>query len=209
MTRLHFFVAVLSACLLGACTDGDAPSQAEEIALNASTEKVRPTPDAASRGQSAVVVRLRSDGLNFEEQGPGPRSVVALDFGEDEQAAMEKLSTVFGKSQTGEDEDCGAGPISHADFEVLLANFSDGRFAGYVAKLAQGVEFAGRGNLDLASARFEQLQSRANAERIESTLDGEIVFAGSDGGRIGGFLDGRGDGAPLRAVFAGITCFYR
>ena len=156
-----------------------------------------------------MVVSLRSDGLTLDEQGPGPRTAVALDFGEAEEIAMQKLSTVFGRSQMGEDEDCNAGPVSHADFEVLQANFTDGRFSGYVATMAQGVEFAGRGNVDLGSAPFQQLESRANAERVDSTLEGEITFDGSDGGRIGGFLDGEGEGAPLRSVFAGITCFYR
>ncbi len=193
----------LSACGGGGTAEGDAASFAMP------TEKVTPAPDAASRGRSSVAFALRGDGLTIADQGPGPREAIPLRFGDSEATVMAAVSNVLGQPRTGTDQECGAGPVTAADFGTIQINLRDERFVGYVATMAEGTAFTGAGGSDLSAADLAQLRARAGAQRVDSTLEHEIAFRAADGGRLGGFVESDADAAPLLSVFAGVTCFYR
>ncbi|MDG6078364.1 hypothetical protein E3U23_04055 [Erythrobacter litoralis] len=205
---MRSFVTGLGLILCLSACGGETEEQGAAVVATP-TERVTPTPDAASRGKSAVSLALRSDGVTIIEAGSGSRKTNTIIFGADEVEVISAMSEVLGRPRTGSDAECGAGAVSFADFGSLQVNLRDGHFVGYVATMADGTQFAGVGGEDLSNATFEGLRNRADAEPVESTLDGEIAFSGSDGGRLGGFVEGAGESAPLQSVFAGTTCFYR
>ena len=190
-----------------ACGGGD-HAAVEGSVFPEPVERVTPTPDAASRGQSAVAVELRADGVTIAEQGPGARNAIPLAFGMDRTRLIAALSTVLGPPKLDAREDCGAGPMTFADFGSFTANIQDGTFAGYTATMDDGVRYT-LASFDPANQTLAQLKARVGAEPVESTLENEIVMQTGGGAGIGGFLDREGDDAGLRMVYAGATCFYR
>jgi len=202
--------AVASAGLffLAGCNGGGETEASEDI-FSGPTEKVTPTPDAASRGRSAVEIALRAGGLTIEEHGSEGRGTEVLSFGDDEESVVAAVSRMLGQPQTGTEDDCGDDPVTVAAFDALEILFVDGAFAGYFATMAEGTPFTGPGGLDLSTADFAKLERRVSAERLDSTLDGEVAFGSNREHPFGGFLENESETARLKSVYAGTTCFYR
>ena len=200
---------MFAGCLcLSACGGGGTAGDDADV-FAAPAEKVTPTPDTASRGQSSVAFALRSDGITVEEQGPGPRDAIPLRFGDSEANVVAAISTILGRPRGGAGQECGGGPVVSTDFGSIQINLRDEKFVGYVATMAEGAAFIGPGDSDLSAATLSQLRNRGGAQRVESTLEHEIRFRGADGESLGGFVESTADEAPLLSVFAGVTCFYR
>jgi hypothetical protein len=183
-------VVSLAALALAGCDSGQVPSPAERQQGEAPVQAAAPN-----------VVELRGEGLSA-----GPEAFYfAAGQSEVEAALAEALGAPL---RSGENPECGAGPITFTDFAGgLTAHFQEGRLVGWNWHLAQDgdrpasgvVKLAGEVQVGAARSILEAAPGFAPVEG--STLGEEFAL----GGKIGGFV--KGDAVEM--LYAGTQCFFR
>lgn len=180
MRAIPLFLAGLA---LAACDSGSVPSPTE-----------RSGPQAAEQQVDANAVVLRSDGLNAGAE--------AFFFAAGQNEVQAALSRTLGEpGDSGENSECGAGPLAYADYPGgLTVHFQDGGLVGWNWD-EQSPAISTWGGLAIGADRasIEALDGYAAIE--ESTLGEEFAL----GDRLGGFFE---DGA-LAMLYAGTQCFFR
>lgn len=182
--------ALAAALVLTGCDSGDVPSPAEKL-----EGRVGETPIAAD------VVELRGEGLVAGAE--------AFYFAAGQSEVETALAKVLGPSlRSGENRECGAGPITFTDFAGgLTAQFQKGRLVGWNWHLVQDGDPAARGTIRLAgdvqigSARAVAEAAPGFAPVEDSTLGEEFAL----GQKIGGFVEGD----AVEMLYAGTQCFFR
>lgn len=165
-------------------------------------------PDASASGQpeaqaqiAANSVALRGDGLTAGAES----FFFAAGQAEVETALAKALGP---KLRSGENPECGAGPVTFTDFAGgLTAHFQEGKLVGWNWHLPQDGDAAATGTVSLAGS--VQLGSpRSVVENVPgfaklegSTLGEEFTLSG----KIGGFITGD----RVEMLYAGTQCFFR
>ena len=179
-----------SALALTGCDSGGVPSPAEKL-----------QGEVAQAPLAANAVELRGEGLAVGSE--------AFYFAAGQKEVEAALTKALGPSlRSGENRECGAGPITFTDFAGgLTAHFKNGRFVGWNWHGAQDGDPAATGTIKLAgglqigSARSVIEAAPGFAAVENSTLGEEFAL----GDKIGGFVEG--DVAEM--LYAGTQCFFR
>ncbi len=174
---------------------------AAALALSACDSGKVPSPADRQSGAADVVadvdlqqVTLRGDGLTSGAE--------SFFFAAGETEVKTALTASLGEaSDTGENSECGAGPMAYANYPGgLTVNFQNGSLVGWVL---QGEE-----DTISVSADVEIGTPRAEAEALEryiaiedSTLGEEFVISGD----LAGFIE---DDA-VSMLYSGVQCFFR
>lgn len=183
-------LALAGALVLTGCDSGGVPSPAERI-----------EGEGAQAPLAANAVALRGDGL-----AAGAESFFfAAGQAEVEVALAKALGT---KLRSGENPECGAGPITFADFPGgLTAHFQEGRLVGWNWHLAQDGDTPPSGVVQLAG-KVQVGDARGVAEAApgfalvaDSTLGEEFAL----GDKVGGFITAD----KVEMLYAGTQCFFR
>lgn len=182
--------ALAGALALTACDSGDVPSPAE-----------RQQGDPAQAAVAADMVELRGEGLS----AGGEAFYFAAGQAEVEAALARVLGPVL---RSGENPDCGAGPMTFTDFPGgLTAHFEQGRLVGWNWHAPQDGDAPGRGTVRLAgkvqlgSPRNDLQAAPGFAWFEDSTLGEEFTL----GDKIGGFVADE----KVEMLHAGTQCFFR
>lgn len=179
------------ALVLAGCDSGTAPVPAE----TPESKAVEATPLAAN------AVELRGEGLVAGAE--------AFYFAAGQTEVEAALAKALGpKLRSGENPECGAGPITFTDYAGgLTAHFQQGRLVGWNWHAPQDGDDAGTGTITLAgnvrigSARAVAEAAPGFAPVEDSTLGEEFML----GKAIGGFVEGD----AVEMLYAGTQCFFR
>lgn len=184
------FLALAGAFVLAGCDSGEVPSPAEKL-----EGKTAEAPLAAN------AVELRGEGLAAGAE--------AFYFVAGQKEVEASLAKALGAPlRSGENGECGAGPITFTDFAGgLTAHFQKGRLVGWNWHTAQdgdqpvssAIKLAG--GVQLGSPRSAAEAAPGFAAVKDSTLGEEFAL----GDKIGGFIEGDAVGM----LYAGTQCFFR
>jgi len=183
-------VALASALALAGCNGGGGPEGSE-------------TPEAAASQAPVAVnaVELRGEGLVA-----GPE---AFYFAAGQKEVEASLAKALGAPlRTGDNAECGAGPITFTDFAGgLTVHFQKGSLVGWNWHAPQDGDRAATGTVKLAgpvqlgSARAVVEAAPGFAAVEDSTLGEEFSL----GDKMGGFIEGD----VVEMLYAGTQCFFR
>jgi hypothetical protein len=183
-------LALTGALVLTACDSGEVPSPAE-----------RQQGEAPPQAVAANVVELRSEGLSA-----GAEAFFFAAGQNEVEAALAK--TLGAKLRSGDNEECGAGPMTFTDFAGgLTVHFQDGGLVGWNLHAAQDGDTAANGtvklvgDVQLGSARAVVEAAPGFAAVEGSTLGEEFAL----GEAIGGFIEAD----HVEMLYAGTQCFFR
>ncbi len=181
---------LVGALALTGCDSGGVPSPAEKLQGN-----------EAQAPLAANAVELRGEGMAAGSE--------AFYFAAGQKEVEAALTKALGEPlRSGENGECGAGPVSFTDFAGgLTAHFQKGRLVGWNWHGTQDGDRAAPGTIKLAggvqlgSARSVVEAAPGFAAVEDSTLGEEFAL----GQKIGGFVEG--DVAEM--LYAGTQCFFR
>lgn len=189
MQRWALMTAAAALALVG-CDSGDVPNPADK---RAAEDQTAPLSDNA--------VELRADGLGAATES----FYFAAGRTEVEAALVKALGAV---QRSGENPECGAGPITFTDFAGgLTVHFQEDRLVGWNWHALRDGDATGRGSIKLpgtvqvASARNVVESAPGFAKVEDSTLGEEFAL----GPKIGGFTAGD----KVEMLYAGTQCFFR
>jgi hypothetical protein len=184
------FVLLAGALALAGCDSGEVPSPAE-----------RQRGEAPAAPVAATRVELRSEGLAAGAEA----FYFAAGKAEVEAALARTLGPVL---RSGENRECGAGPVVFTDFAGgLTVHFQDDRLVGWNWRAPQDGDAPATGNVTLQGA-VQLGTARAVVEaapgfaRVEGSTLGEEFALGN---QIGGFIAGD----KVEMLYAGTQCFFR
>lgn len=190
MKNAMALMAAAGALALAGCDSGDVPNPADR---QAAEDQAAPL--------AANAVELRSDGMSAGAES----FFFAAGQTEVEAALVKALGPV---QRSGENPECGAGPITFTDFAGgLTAHFQQGRFVGWNWHVLRDGDAQGSGTIKLpgtaqvGSARSEVEAAPGFAKVDASTLGEEFAL----GPKIGGFIAGD----KVEMLYAGTQCFFR
>jgi hypothetical protein len=186
----YALLALAGALALAGCDSGDVPSPAE-----------RQQGEAAQAPVTANAVELRGDGMSAGAE--------AFYFAAGQQEVEAALAAALGKPlRSGENAECGAGPITFTDFAGgLTAHFQKGRLVGWNWHAPQDGDAPATGTVKLAgevqiSSVRALIEAAPGFSKVEGSTLGEEFALGSN---IGGFI--KGD--VVEMLYAGTQCFFR
>lgn len=183
-------LALAGALALAGCDTGGVPSPAEKL---------------EGKGQEAPIaansVALRLDGLTAGAES----FFFAAGKAEVEAALASALGVAL---RSGENPECGAGPITFTDYAGgLTAHFQEGRLVGWNWHLPQDGDRAASGTIALAGkVQLGTLRAEVEAApgfaKVEGSTLGEEFALGD---RLGGFINDD----KVEMLYAGTQCFFR
>lgn len=200
MLRLVLVVAlVLTGCA------SDSPETSGDSALADPAPTVEAAPDAPADAPPEATLALAMNGLGL------------ADFGTTMEEAVAAVAALQGNpADTGENPECGAGPLTFASWGNGLTLYgSEGAFVGWF--LSDGpvmTDLATPDDLALGSTRAD-LDAATTADVSESTIGTEFYAVASGGDPatsetgLSGLLTGDGPDAEIEAMWAGTTCIFR
>ena len=180
---MRALVLVSAALVLAGCDSGDVPSPSEQAELRSSTPQV-----------AADEVVLRPDGLIAGAE--------AFYFSAGQREVEAAIARALGKaSDSGENDECGAGPIAYSTFPGgLTVNFQNDVLVGWFWNdEAENIELVG--DISLGAER-EKIEAEEGFAMIEGSTLGEEFSLGD---RIGGFFEED----RLAMLYSGTQCFFR
>jgi hypothetical protein len=183
-------LALAGALALSGCDSGEVPSPAERL-----------QGETAPQALAVDTVELRGEGLSAGSE--------AFYFAAGQAEVEAAIANTLGAPlRSGENRECGAGPITFTDFAGgLTAHFQEGRLVGWNWHLAQDGDRPATGIVRLAGdvqvgAPRSLAEAAPGYAPVEgSTLGEEFAL----GGKLGGFI--KGDAVEM--LYAGTQCFFR
>lgn len=192
MTSKTFPVALsllLIACGSGA--DNSAP------AVETSTTPIDPRVAAAK-----VVVDANGLAVGQGSEREAPR------FGSPRGEVDALLATAFSAPpETTSNAECDAGKTDFSKAGPLQVAYQDNRFVGWYLDKGEGVVTSDGIGTGIAMAALRN--ERPVQVLADSTLDGEFQYQTGDAGMITGFFAGSQTDGTVKALAAGINCFFR
>lgn len=202
--------ALAAMLMLGACNQSAPPTatgatndiDAEAITEGSAEEGGVPVPVAAPV-QTSLLLSLAPDGLRLVDGDSG--KTYPVDFGTPRQEALDRVAKARGAViDQGDNDECGAGPLSYANFGGNLSLlFQDDKFAGWSINEGGDTKVTTMDGIGLGSTRKE-LASAYSVSVEESTIGTEF-----SAGELSGLLDGKGNDARITDIWAGVTCIAR
>ncbi len=184
-------IALAGALVLAGCDSGGVPSPAEKLEGKTAEKPV-----------AANAVELRFDGLSAGAES----FYFAAGKAEVETALAKAVGPVL---RSGENPECGAGPITFTDFAGgLTLHFQESRLVGWNWHLPQDGDAAAAsgtitlpGKVQLGTPRAA-LETTPGFAMVEGSTLGEEFALGES---IGGFVKA----GAVEMLYAGTQCFFR
>ena len=153
-------------------------------------------PGGVAVNRDAPALRLAADGLRPDG------TELRIDFGRAKSGVIPAVTRLIGKPPSDDvtNAECGAGPVNTVSWDGLHLNFMNGDFLGWVA---DDPAFATTSGLRVGASRAA-LAAAGIAGFEETTLGTEF-----DQGGVSGLIRSEGPDAPVTALWAGLTCFFR
>lgn len=180
---------LLIACGSGA--DNDAPAD------EATAAPVDPRVAAAR-----VVVDANGLAVGQGSEREAPR------FGSPRGEVDALLATAFAAApEMSSNAECDAGSADFSKAGPLQVTYQDNRFVGWYLDRGEGVVTSD--GIATGIAMMALRDERPVQVIADSTLDGEFQYQTGDAGMITGFFDGSQTDGTVKALAAGINCFFR
>ena len=190
-------IALAAVAALAACDRSIEP--AAETAPSTETTASAATPAAPVQASGGLAIE--GEGLRiFDAEG----AARALPFGTPQETVITAVSatTGGGAPEQSTNEECGQGPVQHADYaNGLQLLFQGGEFRGWVLREAGLTTVDGIG---VGTTRSALNAARTVEIQTDSTLG--IEFTAGD---IMGFLTAADASGTVESLYAGDTCFFR
>lgn len=191
--------AIAAAALLLAGCGGEAPAPTNTPANTTATAPEAAAPVKAARSVPALAVE--GEGLRLFDRDTGKASPIP--FGTPRAQALAALA-FLGTPATGTNGECGAGPLGTADWpDGFGLHFQDGKFVGW--KLGARSRGAITTAAGIAPGSTRAALDAAYAAKVAQTTLGTEFTAGA----LSGLLDGKGTGARITDMWAGVSCVFR
>lgn len=128
------------------------------------------------------------------------------DFGAVDSDVLASITPVFGPPlSANEQSECGAGPMTQVSFDDFTVNFQAGEFVGWFYR-SSSPALASPSGVAPGISEAALIQVYEGVEIFDETLGREFSFV-VPAGFMGGFLED--DGSAVRAMYAGVNCFFR
>jgi hypothetical protein len=203
MRPLPLALLLLTSACGSTSPPGNSAAQSDALATRANvadTGTTNATPPVATDSLLTVEAKgLRVTDIPSAKDMPLP-------FGIAQDALLRAVAFQGQPTNIDTHNECGAGPMTIAQFNGLDLLFQDGKFAGWVVNDVKPnvlTTTAGVGSQG-SPATLEELKSFYKTSVEKSTLGQEFQAEG-----IGGLLDGTGPEAKVTSLWAGLTCFLR
>jgi len=190
-------VSLIVLALVAAC-DPPAPAAPERNSAAPAKPVAPAAPAAAAEKAADPALAVEGEGLRLFVGANA--SARPLPFGTPRDAVLGALA-FRGAPGTGELSECGAGPLTYAEWQDgLTLYFQEGRFAGWALDKPGITTAAGVG---IGDTRAE-LESASSVSVSESTIGTEFVS-----GDLAGLFEGKGKSARITNMWAGANCIMR
>ncbi|QFT78140.1 aspartate-semialdehyde dehydrogenase [Erythrobacter sp. THAF29] len=179
---MRALVSMMAVLALAACDSGGVPAPGTE------------EPRASTPQVEANEVLLTADGLTAGSE--------AFYFAAGQNEVEAAVARALGKaSDSGTNEECGAGPIDYSTFPGgLTVNFKNGSLVGWFwGDEAANIELAG--DIAIGAPRAE-IEAEEGFAMIDGSTLGEEFSLGD---KIGGFFEND----RLSMLYSGTQCFFR
>lgn len=202
--------ALAAMLMLGACNPSEPPAATgvtNDIDAAAATED--PGEDigvpvaVATPVQTSLLLSLAPDGLRLVDGDSG--KTYPIDFGTPRQDALDRVMKARGAVvDQGDNDECGAGPLSYANFGGNLSLlFQEGKFAGWSINEGGDAKVTTMDGIGLGSTR------KALGSAYQITVEESTIGTEFNAGDLSGLLSGKGDDAKITDIWAGVTCIAR
>ena len=206
MSMIRIAAAAAALLLAAACKPAaatapeanEAPA-APAVAANAAEANVAVAEPVAAK----PMVAIDGEGLRLVAAGSG--STRAIPFGTPQAEVLATLTALRGAPAIGGNDECGAGPMTMADWkDGLSLNFQEGKFVGWSIDKHGPTTLSTMDGLFVGATKADLLAGGGTVKIFESTIGTEFTV-----GEIGGLLDGPGSAANVTDLWAGTTCMFR
>ena len=189
-------------CLMAALSGLAACSNETPTATPAQTDAAPTRPDAteiATPAPDVPALAVDGEGLRLFNKQSGSARPIA--FGTPRDDVMQMLA-FLGKPETGQNGECGAGPLDFANWANGLGLFfQQGKFVGW--NLNPGGDVTTASGIGPGSSRAD-LEGAYAAKISETSLGTEFAA-----GELYGLLDGNGPAAKITFMWGGVSCNFR
>lgn len=187
--------AALGCAMLAGCTDsGSGGSSADAASASEASSRSGEASAAASLVVMVDGVRLDDDSNNVA-------------FGTPRAAAVETMTGLLDEpSETGDNNECGAGPMQFVHYGNFTLNFQDDRLVGWSVfdgEEPAGLPIATPAGLTIGSSRAE-VDAAPQAVFEETSIGLEFTADGVDG-----VVDQDGPDGVVTNLWAGTNCIFR
>ncbi|NIJ19457.1 hypothetical protein FHS95_001126 [Sphingomonas naasensis] len=200
-------LAAALVALLAGCSPAEPEQNAtRSITFQGNAEELilpSPAPAEANAAEAAgPAINLAPDGLSLVLPSGAARQVT---FGMPRADATRMIAAALGNPiEEGDQQECGAGALSFANFrDGLGLYFEGGKFAGWDLDGREGGRFATAAGVGIGSTR-KQLESAHAITLEDSTLGIEFTSGG-----LSGLLSTREPSGEITNLWAGMTCIAR
>jgi hypothetical protein len=192
---LFLALAVLTACSSKAPT-AEPASDGAVVEANTPMPPVDPAPVAAI---DTPALAVEAEGLRLFNKQSGAARPIAFGTPRDD---VLKMLAFLGKPETGQNAECGAGPLDFANWANGLGLFfQKDRFVGWNLNPRGDVSTAS--GIGPGSSRAD-LESAYAAQISQTSLGTEFVA-----GELFGLLDGKSPAAKITFMWGGVSCNFR
>ena len=185
---------------LGAC--GGEPQTAERVKSEAVAEPpAPPAAEVATAAQDSPALAVDGEGLRLFNKQSG--SARAIAFGTPREDVL-KMLAFRGDPETGQNGECGAGPLDFANWDDGLGLFfQKDKFVGWNVNSRGEVAITTASGIGVGSSRAD-LEAAYAAKISETSLGTEFAA-----GELFGILDGKGEAAKITNMWGGVSCNFR
>lgn len=187
---------------LGACSGG-APTAAPDKA-DIAVKGTDPAPSAApvmADVKESPALAVEAEGLRLFNKQSGSARPIA--FGTPREDVIQLLA-FRGKPETGQNGECGAGPLDFANWpDGFGLFFQNDKFVGWNLNSSGKPAVTTASGIGVGSSRAE-LESAYAAKISETSLGTEFAA-----GELYGILDGPGQSATITNMWGGLSCNFR
>ena len=189
-------------CLMAALSGLAACSNETPTATPIQTDAAPTPPDATEVATPAAdVPALAVDGEGLRLFNKQRGSASSIKFGTPRDDVIQMLA-FLGKPETGQNGECGAGPLDFANWANGFGLFfQQGKLVGW--NLIPGGDVTTASGIGPGSSRAD-LEGPYAAKISETSLGAEFAA-----GELYGLLDGKGPSAKITYLWGGVSCNFR
>lgn len=197
-------IGILAALtILVAC--GKEPPAADPVQSDTAAQAALPAPPVATNSAPAATDNpaLAVEGEGLKLFNPQTGSARAIAFGTPRDDVL-KMLAFRGTPHTGQNGECGAGPLDFANWaDGLGLFFQENKFVGWNLNARGDIAITTASGIGPGSSRAD-LESAYAAKISETSLGTEFVA-----GELFGILDGKGQAAKITNMWGGVSCNFR
>ncbi len=195
-------IGILAAlAILVAC--GKERPAADPVQSDTAAQAALPSPPVATNSAATDNPALAVEGEGLRLFNPQTGSARAIAFGTPRDDVL-KMLAFRGTPDTGQNGECGAGPLDFANWaDGFGLFFQENKFVGWNLNARGDIAITTASGIGPGSSRAD-LESAYAAKISETSLGTEFVA-----GEVFGILDGKGQAAKITNMWGGVSCNFR